>query len=231
MQYYIFKGACATKETGPVYPQIQKWKPGYNDDKPDSYYSYYNAAKGGIFPDFEPNLDSLLLHGKAKPTDFLSSGLSIGFIINKKLKTLFEQFTLPPHRFFSAKIIYKKEELNDYYLMHIVSDYTDFIDYSKSTFITCGFFNSNPVPLILTSKQDFTRQSVELQNNFNTNTKDYRSIEATEIHLNQKFNKSLDFFKIGQVDINFYISQNLKDALLENNITGCDLQPAPQIFI
>jgi len=229
MQYYIFKEACDTKETGPVYPQIQKWKPGYDDDKPDSFYSYYIAAKSGGFPDFTPNMDYLILHGRAKPTDIISSGMSTGFIISEKLKTLFDQFVLPPHRFYPAKVLHKKTELNGYFFIHIISDYTDFVDYPESTFITSGFSNTDPQPITITSKEDYISKAKQLQDNSFVKKLPYRSIGAKEIYFNSKFDKGLDFFEIGRFDINFYISQTLRDALADNGITGCDIQPTDRI--
>jgi hypothetical protein len=231
MQYYIFKEACDTKETGHVYPQVQKWKPGYDDDKPDSFYSYYLAAKGGTFPGFTPDMDSLILHGRAKPTDLLSFATSItGFMISKKLKTIFGEFSFPPHRFYPANILHKKIALEGYYFMHIISDYTDFVDYPKSTFITCGFSNSDPQPITLTSKQDYINKAKQLQNDSFVKQLAYRSIQAKEIYFNEKFNKKIDLFQIDRFDINFYISQNLRNALIENEITGCDFQSTSRIL-
>jgi hypothetical protein len=230
MQYYIFKEACDTKETGHEYPQIQKWKPGYDDDKPDSFYSYYLAAKAGGFPDFTPDMDSLILHGRAKPTDLLSFATSVnGLMISEKLKTLFEQFSFPPHRFFPAKVIYKKTELDAHYFMHIVSDYTDFVDYPKSSFITCASFNKDPQTITLTSKYNFLDKAKQLQDD--SLNIDHRYIKAKEIHLTPEFDKSLDFFEIGRFDINFYISQALKDAIIKNGITGCDIQPTDNLIV
>ncbi len=224
MRYYIFKTACDTKETGHVYPQIQKWKLGYDEDHQNSYYSYYEKAKSGNFPDFEPNLDSLVLQSNAKPTDLISSFISTGFIVNLKLKLLFEQFSFPPHRLFPAKILYRNEELDDYYFMHIISDYTNFVDFKKSSFITCGFSRTNPRPITLNSYEDYLTKSAELQHDTFIKKLPYRVINAIEVHLNSDFNTELDFFEIGKFDTNAYISQRLKEALITNRITGYALE-------
>jgi len=192
MQYYIFKEACDTKETGPVYPQIQKWKPGYDDDKPDSYYSYYTAAKSGDFPDFTPDLDSLIIHGRAKPTDIMSSVISTGFIISKKLKVLFDQFVFPPHRFYPAKVLHKKIEIGDYYFMHIISNYSDFVNYPKSTFINYGFADSDPRSITVISKQDFLSKNKMLQDDSYLRKLPYRTIGVKEIYLSSNFDRVLE---------------------------------------
>lgn len=232
MQYYIFKEACATKETGQEYPQIQKWKLGYNDDKADSYYSYYDASsKGSILPDFAPDLDALVMHNRSKQTDLISSGLSIGLIISKKLKIIFEQFKFPPHRFYTAKIIHKKIELNDYYFMHVVSDYyndyLDFLDYDQSVFVTTGISGGEPKGITLNSKQDYLNKAQQLQKDF-SEKKVYRAIKAEKICFNAKFDKNLDCF-IAPFGIEYYISQRLKAALFENGITGVEIQSTDRI--
>jgi hypothetical protein len=234
MQFYLFKEACATKETGPDYPQIQKWKSGYDDDKADSYYSYYEASsKGSVFPDFTPDLDALVMYNRAKPTDIISSGLSIGLIISKKLKAIIEQFKFQSYRLYPTKIIHKKVELNEYYFMHIISDYysdyLDFVNYKQSVFITAGIANDNPQNIILTSKQDYLNKAKELQNDFSVKKNTYRAIYAERICFNREFDKNLDFF-IAPFGIDYYISQNLKNALVENGITGYEIQTTNRIL-
>ncbi len=231
MQYYILEKACDTKETGPAYPQIQKWKKGYDKNKSDSYYSYYRASMKGTFPDFEPDLNSLVMHGWAKPTDLVSSFLSDGFIVSAKLKLLFQQFHLPPIHYYPAKVIYKKNDLIGYYFMHIISDYTDFVDYSKSSFIASGNFNSNPAPIILTSKKEYIEESEKLKEDFFVDKLPYRSIKSEKICFNAGFDQSLEGFKIGPFNINFYISENLKDALIKDSITGCDIKLTDDVTI
>jgi hypothetical protein len=227
MTYYSFTEACATKETGPVSPQVYKWKPRYDDDKVDSYYSFYNASeRGKIFPDFAPNMDAMIMHGRAKPTDLVSVPLSIGFMVSEKLKTLFEQFNFPPHRFYPTKIIHKKVDLGSYYYMHLVSkyydDYLNDVDYSKSVFVITGIGRSNPQSITLTSKKDYLEQSELLQQEALTK-KAFRGIDADKIHFNANFDIRLDCFR-APFGIQYYISQRLRDAIVAEKITGCDIE-------
>lgn len=233
MQYYLFKEACATKETGPVYPQIQKWKPGYDDNKADSYYSYYEASsKGNIFPNFTPDMDALIMHGRAKPTDLLSSGLSIGFIVSQKLKVLFEQFKFPPHRFYPAKLIYKETEVAGYYFMHLISnyfeDYLNYINYSQSIFTITGIDGKSIQSISLESKQEYLATSKQLQEEALTK-KIFSSISAHNICFNPNFDKDLDCFS-APFGIEYYISERLRNMLLENLITGCDITPTDKLL-
>ena len=123
MEYYIFKEACNTRETGSVYPQIQRWNPRYNEDAPNSYYAYNKATQYGGFTNFEPNLYSLVLNNKANPTDLIISFISNGFIISEKLKATFDKFSIPSHRYYTAKNPIQKRTikrvlLHAYYIRH-----------------------------------------------------------------------------------------------------------------
>ena len=234
MKFYLFKEACSTKEIGPNYPQIQKWKPGYKEDKPDSYYSYYEASsKGSNFPPFVPDLDGLVMCNSAKPTDIISSILSIGYIINEKTKIIIEQFKFPSYKLYPTKIIHKNLELKNYYLLHIASDnkdYLDFIDYDRSIFITAGVARDHPQNIAITSKQQYLETSRKLQNDFSVNKSNYCTIFAEKICFNSEFDKNLDFFT-APFGVDNYISYNLKCALIENGITGCDIEATNRILI
>ncbi|KKM62567.1 hypothetical protein LCGC14_1520310, partial [marine sediment metagenome] len=110
------------------YPQT-KLKAGYNPSLPESHWQ----VKSNEFPDFIPNYE-LELHEKAVPTNLIdpASG-SFGLVVDSKLKTLFQEFNLPPHHFYPIKI-YQKSKLLDYYWMHfIISDFWENIDMDKST--------------------------------------------------------------------------------------------------
>ncbi len=234
MQYFILKEAVATKETGPEYPQIQKWKPGYNDDKSDSIFSYWEASnRGQVFPHFEPNLDAMVLHGKAKPTDLISGGTSVGLLISQKLKNIFKEFNFPPHRFYPAIILHKNTALGPYYLMHMISkyfeDYLDFVEYGKSNFLIEAV-DGRPIESIrLHSKQEYLDVSAKLQEQ-TSKEKTFYAVSAHLIRFNNGFDKNLDCFR-APFGIDYYISQKLKNALVKDNITGFNITRANNIIV
>jgi hypothetical protein len=227
MSYYTLEPACDTPETGHVFPQIQKLKPGYDRKKPDSIYSYLKKSING-FPDEAPDLDGFTMHGYAKPTDLVSNAItSPGLFINQKAKSIFEMNNLISHRFYQANVTYRGKPLSDYYWLHIISDLTDYISYSDSSFFIYKRFDLDMGDIKINSKDEYFEQLKRLQEN-NPNT--YITIRAKKITLTPSFfNKKLDLFKIGLFDTNFYISQRLRDALVDNNITGCDIQPTDRI--
>jgi hypothetical protein len=229
MSYYTLEPACNTPETGPVFPQIQKLKPGYDDKKSDSIYSYLKKSISD-FPDEAPDLDSFIMHGYAKPTDMVSNAITKpGFFIDKKVKSIFEKYNLIPHRFYPAKVIHKKKLLDNYFWVHMMADFTDCIDYPNSSFfIRRKFFTDTGDEIKIESLEDYFEKRKQLKLD---NPETYVTINAKRICWYPAFfNKKLDFFEIGPFDANFYISQRLRDALVENKITGCNIQPTDRII-
>jgi hypothetical protein len=76
MYYYIFKPATNTPETGFVFPQVQKMKPGYNYKAVNSVHALSRAVQH--IPDFIPDLNFFVVSGIAKLTDLLSVSLVYG---------------------------------------------------------------------------------------------------------------------------------------------------------
>lgn len=67
--YYILDFDCDSKETGPIYPQVQKMSKGYDNNAHNFLKKLIRHSKS--FPDFKHNLDSFILETKSKQTDIL----------------------------------------------------------------------------------------------------------------------------------------------------------------
>lgn len=218
MSFYILKPASDTEETGHIYPQVQKMKPGYNDKASNSVYALSKAYQH--FPDFEPDLDYFIVHSHAKLTDLLSvAPVHGGFLISKKLKEVFEQFNIVSHKFYPAKVQHKKN-FYEYYWMHIICDFTNKVDYVKSTFIIYYNYAHDLGNIEIKNKSDLLLKKEKVKQD---NPEKTVTIWAKQIQLTQDFDLSLDLFEIGMFDANYYISAPLKGALIENKITGCDI--------
>ncbi len=217
MKYYLFDYACATKETGSQYPQIQKMSVKYDYNANNSVSKLSRCIND--FPNFEPNLNSFILHKSAKASDLLSSAplIGSGFIISEKLKNIFEKFKLPTHKNYPAKII-QKENIYNYYWIHIICDLTDYIDYGKSEFYITHLFKNIQDIIHIDSKNELISKREELKK------KDiYFSISPIKIYFIDDYLLNFDLFYISLFDFNFYASQNLKNVIYEENITGIEL--------
>lgn len=224
MKYYIFKTAVNNLETGSVYPQIQKMSPGYNYKAPYSVYALSKEYQH--LPDFIPDLDYFELAGKAKLSDLLSTAMAYGgFLISEKLKNVFEKFTLPMHRFYSARVKYKNQFYN-YYWMHIICDLTNAVDYKNSKFFIYHNYAHNLGYIDISSKAELEEKQKKLKAD---NPGKTITIWVEKIIFNNAFNEKIDLFKIGQFDSNYYISEQLKKAIIGASITGVNMQKAENI--
>jgi len=227
MQYYILQPASNTLETGTQYPQVQKMKPGYNFKAPNSVYALSRAYKD--FPNFEPDLDYFIVHAQAKLTDLLSVAPAHGgFLISERLKNIFEQFNIAPHKFYPARLKHKKIFYENYYWMHIICNLSDLVDYKKSTFYIYYNYAHNLGFIDVNSKEEYLqkRKKVELDNPDKTVT-----VWANKIYLIDSFDKNMALFEIGTFNANYFISTPLKNAMVEHKITGCSISSADNLIV
>jgi hypothetical protein len=226
MKYYIFEPAVDTPETGSVYPQVYKMASGYNYKAENSVHALSKATKA--FPNYTPNLDYFILDGRAKLTDLLSVGVMYGgFLVSGKLKELLQQFSLPPHRFYSARVLHKKG-FYDYYWMHIICDLTNVVDYPKSKFIIYYNYAHNLGSIEINTKEELYEKREKLkQDNLGKNV----TVWSDKIVLNGSFDKHLDFFEIGSFDSSYYISEKLKVVIEKEKFTGISIKRTEKIFV
>lgn len=227
MNYYIFKPAVNTPETGPEYPQVQKMKPGYDYKAPNSVHAV--SRSHDRFPDFEPDMDYFILHSRAKLTDLLSvTPISGGLLVSERLKDLFEKFPMVAHHFYSAKIQHKKTLHENYFWMHILSDFTNQVNYPLSTFFIYQNYTHNIGYIEISSKEDYFTKKAKIKEN---NPGKTVTIWAEKIQMNPEFDKNINLFEIGSFNSDCFISTELKEELIAQNITGCDIKLATNIII
>lgn len=227
MQYYILQPASNTPEIGPQYPQVQKMKPGYNYKAPNSVYALSKAYQD--FPDFEPDLDYFIVHASAKLTDLLSAApVYGGFLISERLKSIFDRFNIAPHKFYRAKVKYKKKFFEDYYWMHIICNLSDLVDYKKSTFYIYYNYVHNLGFIDIHSKEEYFHKKAKIEND---NPDKVVTVWADKIYLSNSFDRNLDLFEIGTFNANYFISTPLKHALLEEKIAGCSIASAENLIV
>lgn len=225
MNYYKLSFSCNTKDTGSVYPQVQKMNDSYDYKGKNSVYALSRCHDS--FPDFEPNLDGFILHGKAKLTDFISNGIisSTGVLLSEKAKNILETSHLQGCKFYNAKILYK-ESIIDYFWMHFISNVRISVNYKKSGFFIIQNFSTKIENIDVESEEDLINKEKHLQEN---NPGKTLAIWADEINLDSSFDKQLDLFKVGKFDSYYYVSNRLRNFFDEQNITGIEYLDATNI--
>lgn len=129
-QFYILKPAVGTEETGMAYPAVESFE-NYDFNAPNSVYN----LDSDVFPNFTPDIRFKLAKG-AKLCDVMGQGTisACGLLINEKVKNVFEEFNLIPHKYYSATIE-DKGTIHQYYWVHFVwVDGFNFLDFASSKF-------------------------------------------------------------------------------------------------
>ncbi|WP_139260887.1 imm11 family protein [Bacteroides congonensis] len=226
MKYFIMEESLNEKIIGSDFPQVYKFIKGYDEDAPNALFSLYKYRNA--FPDYVPNLDGVMLAGYAKLTDFISNGFSNRLrIISPRAKAILEQYNLCPHQFYPLGL-YKRKIKHDYFLFKFVSDYSDFVDYEKTSFQEYDIIsNYKSDSFFVHSKKDFweKRNAIEVEKGVSW------GIWGNNIVMNKAFDHKLDFFVISILDANTYVSERLKNAIETAGLTGWEFTPATNLIV
>ena len=117
---------------------------------------------------------------------------------------------------------------DNYYWMHIICDLTDHVDYKRSTFFIYLNYAHNLGYVEVSSKEEYEqiKEKVKQDNPGKTVT-----VWADKIYLTNVLNKNIDLLEIGSFNANYFISTPLKETILQEKITGCDITVADKLFV
>ncbi len=226
MNYFIVDDSLNEKIVGSDFPQVYKFIKGYDEDAPNSLLSLHKYWD--TFPDYEPNLDGVMLAGYAKLTDFVSSGFGSRLrIMSPKAKAVLEQFDLCTHRFYPLGL-YKRKIKYDYFLLHIASAYSDYVDYERTSFVEQNFINGyKSKSFFVKSKKEFWERREKVENEKGISW----GIWGDRIVMSKDFIPKLDFFEICILDGSTYVSERLKEAIENAGLTGWEFTPATNLIV
>ena len=226
MKYYRLDNSVNTKEIGRHAIQLD-----FTDKKTmDSCWSLVDEE----FPDFKPDLRFDLEKG-SKMTDVVSSGVDVpGFMINKRVKNIFEQCKLPEHRYYEATVKDLKGVIHPYYCLHILPNDYSIIDFDRT------IFKKTEEPMKIWPELAFSNvkeiknaPEIQIKNleelekyNEEFSHKLYVVLDVLRIHDHEKY----DMLYFPDVDVStVYISENLANMLKAEKITGIGLYPCDDI--
>lgn len=220
MQYYTLTHAVDTDETGPAFPQADFSNP--KKLSPQPVLTANKARNGSYPPDDTPPFDYLELNKSAKLTDLMSSPFENGFLISEKLKQLFIESNIVDYKLYDVILLnHKKQEIKGYYYFHSASYLRDFIDYPKSTFFVGDII------------QNYLRDCTAMFSNYEELDSFDKSLPFGEelvwvkqFYLKSSFPFQTDLFRLCVCNIDFFITEQLKQKLEQNNITGIEINSA-----
>jgi hypothetical protein len=209
MKFYGIKETTSLKEIG-EFPQIQNMSNGYDFDASNSVYQLH-AARNTV-PKFEPNLDSFVLHSSAKLTDVLSASpiSGMGLILSAKSKNILDRYNLIENRYYPASILFQNQLIkNEYYWFHLVSTLDRNIFFSQSYFKRSGGDS-----LVLNDYNHYLRERERLGK--------FVIIKASKMKMKMNDVAKYDLFMIPKLDSIIYVSERLKNELINSGVTGLE---------
>lgn len=221
--YYKLRNAITRKQVGYQF-QTTGFIDGYDIHGPNCR----TKLDYDRFPDFVPDL-RFELHKKSKLTDVVTASniSATGFLINEKVKEIFDECLLPEHRYYEATLLNHDGNVLPYYWLHLISNDYKMIDFESSIFrktkdLMKFFSNIKEDPIYpIKDLKDFkdTNSSI-FENNF------FIVFDVLKIHNTQKY----DMLHFGDIDVNsVFISEKLATLLKKAKITGIDIIEYPDV--
>lgn len=218
MQYFKIDIKTLYSEVGRIASSVE------GKDIEDAEYFFDKIGRGEII-DNAPLFDYFYLTSYDKKQfwewklndvhSFIGEGSQIrGWFISEKLKKILHDFNISkPCFYYPSKLLYRGEKL-DYYVFQFAGKYIaekvrDQIIFKNSIF----FDPMNNKTVLVNSKSEFIEEKkriFEKSSNFEV------GIEIKKLHIVHDY----DFFPMGTFLKDNIVSENLKQSIIENGITG-----------
>ncbi len=226
MKYYRLRHSLEKKELG-HYTQIQKmtWDGRPYDDGAFGTQGLFNPIHNN------PAIPTLEFYKSAKITSLIQM-VEIGFDEYLIINESFLEFLKPYFNgsFQTWKIKATKKEVDyTYYIFYLDEYKSDFINYDKSTFKLfedLGAFQYKDLDqeIKITSDVDYLDKCREFLGLYGI-----PELQPVKIVLNTS-NQEVDFFKCAHNGMaGYYVSERLKEAILENGFTGMRFEEIEEI--
>jgi hypothetical protein len=217
-RYYSFTDSTDTKVIGSHFPQCAGVLPGYNNEYENRLSLYYFAHQKGRKINFMPDLSAIKILERTKLTDLISCSLGPGndLVVSTKFKDLIQKYNCSKYQLFQATLN-KKKETFQYWWIHYMYTLEKTVDYEAST-----FFHADEG---LSEKANSIKSYKEYKD-FYDKEDTFGLIRATKTVLKHK---PLDFFIIGQFNQTHYVSESLKQKIIDVGITGIEFKEATDI--
>lgn len=215
-KYFHLDRTSDTKIIGNYYPQCKALTKGYNNEAENSFYNF--AFHKGRKVNFIPNLDGIIIHKTSRLTDVISCSVGPGsdLIISERFYNLLKSFKTSSIQYFDC-YIYKGESRSKYIWVHFIYDLEKYVDYRDSLF-------THPDESLLAEIKEIASYKDFMD--FYEQKDKFGFIKAKKISLNAA---GPDFFVIGRFNQKAYISERLRGVILNEKITGIEINEVDDI--
>ncbi len=237
MKYYSLKYYEPFSQENPTIKGLRK---GYDYDSEKSVTNIWFYKK----IDFIPDID-LVLNPKVKATDLLESlDISSDYLcVSKKFYEILKEYKLLEYQCFDAIIKDKKNTLNYYFLnfyFNLTCDDNYIIDLNKTKFLATGnkafleeFPNMEKEGVLGEFKIKSWSEFNSIRDKRENNDMHKTILPLDTLYIKDKEFLELDLFTLslgnlgGSPAFEFVISEKLAKAILENGITGVEVELLP----
>ena len=226
MKYYRLRHSLEKKELG-HYTQIQKttWDGRPYDDGAFGTQGLFNPIHNN------PAIPTLEFYKSAKTTSLIQMveiGIDEYLIINESFLEFLKPYCNSPFQTWKIKATHKEVDYT-YNIFYLDEYKSDFINYEKSTFKLfedLGAFQYKDLnqEIKITSEVDFLDKCREFLGLYGI-----PELLPTKIVLNTS-NQEIDFFRCAHNGMaGYYVSERLKQAILDNGFTGMRFEEIEEI--
>lgn len=220
MNYFKLDSDIDIKVIG-AYPQIQKFKTGYDSSRPES------CSRIGRYISETPvipfDFDGPALENKAKLTDYISASyLSdlTGLLISNRLHEFITKQRIVDYIEYPVKIYRENKPIpGSYSWLHYNKSYPEFIDFSKSQF----YFDHPESGFKEISIKSY---EVYLQEKARSNY----IIESKRLGLKKALVNEFDIIRIGVIKGATYVKEDVKIKMHAEGFTGITFEPVSYLI-
>lgn len=216
MKFFELAHSVNPQIIGNEYPQIQKM---YYDETQNylhpNYFKNFDFFGYHSF-DFDPIFDTFLLKNKAKFTDLISNVyFSRPFTISAKSLDIFQNHLIDNSKSHLIKVK-KGNKIFDYYCFYIFGNSWESLSLENTLFYAEKDEPETDVP-----RRYVKIDNIEQVNDWAKWNSRYPNLEIEEAIYKKSLKKSDLFIGTGS---SYFVSEKLKNSLLENGVTGFDFE-------
>lgn len=208
-KYFIMSNSTETKVIGNKFPQTE-----YIDLKIAHSLSFHSLPNQNV------TFDKIEIYKSSKLTDLISTMAfsAHAFILSEKATEIFKTFNLGEHRIYKAFVYHKGNKYN-YFVLHFLNDLKNELDYHNSTFQISDILGRHICDLEIKDKEDYESKKELIKSGDYPEVEKWSSIKLKK-GIFKDTNNINDIFTLECSSIDKFISSGLKQAIIDNNLTG-----------
>jgi len=169
--------------------------------------------------------EKIELYKSSKLTDNISTAAisAHAFILSKRAIEVFKQFNLGEHKIYPATIFHNRIA-NEYGVLHFTNDLQVELDFQNSSFYVANILGSYEFDISIDNKEDYEKKRMLVKNAEYPGTEKWWYVRLKYgVFINGKETRTPDIFTIFSSSENPYISAQLAQAIIDNELTGFQL--------